>query len=327
MRRRDFLGVLSATAFAWPPAALAQTPRRIGVLMANYSATDQVGLASVNAFEDRLQSLGWTNGGAVRIDYRWDGGNAALMKAMAAELVRSAPDIIVVATDPAVAELRRLTDTIPLVFTRAVDPVGSGLVADLARPGGNVTGFQTANAGLGSKWVEVLHEIDPTISRIAVLYGSDSTGDVELLHVAEAGAKSLGVQLTAIDVRGGTELDQVLSTFSGRPGGALIVVSHPWINANRKKIISLAQRYRLPAIYGYRYFAAEGGLIAYGPDQIDQWRGAASYAARILMGEKPSELPVQAPTKYELVVNLKAAKAIGLSVPPTYLEFADEVIE
>jgi putative ABC transport system substrate-binding protein len=242
-------------------------------------------------------------------------------------MVNSAPDLIVVAANAAVAELHRLTNTIPMVFTRVADPVGSGFATSLARPEGNITGFQASDAGLGGKWVEVLHDADPAVSRLAAIYGSDSKGNEAFLATAQAGARSIAVPLTAIDVSKDQNLDAALASFASQPGGGLIVVPHQWITSNRKIIIALAERYRLPAIYGYRLFAADGGLISYGPDDVDQWRGAATYANRILKGEKPSDLPIQAPTKYQMVINLKAAKAIGLSMSPTFASRADEVIE
>jgi putative ABC transport system substrate-binding protein len=327
MKRREFIRLLGGATIAWPVTAMAQQLRRIGALMSLYAPTDREGAASAKAFADTLQKLGWTDGNNLRIDYRWPSGDPALIKASAAELVNSRPDLIVAAANPAVAELHRLTDTIPLVFTRVVDPIGSGFVAGLARPGGNITGFQAADSGLGSKWIEVLRELDPAIGRIAVLYGSDSEGNMALLHAAEAGAKATAVPLIPIDIHIDTALDAALASFSRQPGGGLIVIPHPWTTSNRKTIIALAERYRLPAVYAYRFFAADGGLMSYGPDQLEQWRGAASYADRILRGEKPSDLPVQTPTTYELVINLKTANAIGLRVPPEFSILADEVIE
>jgi putative tryptophan/tyrosine transport system substrate-binding protein len=327
MRRRDFIALIGGAAAAWPVAASAQKPRRIGALMSPYLPTDKEGIASANALADTLQKLGWHDGDNLRIEYRWPGGDPALIKAAAADMVNSAPDLIVVAANAAVAEVHRLTNTIPIVFTRVADPVGSGFATSLARPEGNITGFQASDAGLGGKWVEVLHDADPAVSRLAAIYGSDSKGNEAFLATAQAGARSIAVPLTAIDVSKDLNLDAALASFASQPGGALIVVPHQWITSNRKIIIALAERYRLPAIYGYRLFAADGGLISYGPDDVDQWRGAATYANRILKGEKPSDLPIQAPTKYQMVINLKAAKAIGLSVSPAFASRADEVIE
>jgi putative ABC transport system substrate-binding protein len=327
MNRRDFIARIGGAAAAWPVAAPAQQPRRIGALMSPYLPTDKEGIASANAFADTLQKLGWHDGDNLRIEYRWPGGDPALIKAAAADMVNSAPDLIVVAANAAVAEVHRLTNTIPIVFTRVADPVGSGFATSLARPEGNITGFQASDADLGGKWVEVLRDADPAVSRLAVIYGSDSKGNVAFLATAQAGSRSIAVPLTAIDVSKDQNLDAALASFASQPGGGLIVVPHQWITSNRKIIIALAERYRLPAIYGYRLFAADGGLISYGPDDIDQWRGAATYANRILKGEKPSDLPIQAPTKYQMVINLKAAKAIGLSMSPSFASRADEVIE
>jgi putative ABC transport system substrate-binding protein len=328
MNRREFILALGTAGAGWPLTVRAQQPRRIAVLMANYAPTDREGQASMAAFLETLQKHGWSEGHSLRIDARWDAGDAVRMKASVAESVRSAPEVIVAAANPAVAELRRQTSTIPIVFTRVADPVGSGFVASIARPGGNITGFQASDAALGSKWLGVLKEAVPNLKRTAVLYGSDSGGNVALLHAAQAAAPSVGVELIAIDVHGaGAEIERTVAAFAHEPDGALIVVAHPYTTANRRSIIDLAARHRLPAIYPYRFFTAEGGLISYGPDQIDQWRGAATYVDRILRGEKPGELPVQAPTKYELVVNLKTAQALGLSLPPAFPLRADEVIE
>lgn len=324
MKRREFILALGGAA-VWPLGARAQDVRRIGVMLSLYTQTDREGQASAKAFADTLLKLGWTDGRNVRIEYRWDAGDAEHVKASAAELVRSAQDVIVAAANPAVAELHRLTTTIPIVFTRVVDPVGSGFVTGIARPGGNITGFQASDAAVGGKWVEVLKEAVPNLSRAAVLYGSDSGGNLALLHAAEAAASSRGIQLTAIEVSG--DVERAVAAFAAQPDSGLIVVAHPYTTANRKSIIAWAARYRLPAVYPYRFFAADGGLISYGPDQIDQWRGAASYVDRILRGEKPGDLPIQAPTKYELVLNLKTAKATGLSLPPAFPLRADEVIE
>jgi len=326
MRRRDFIGLLAATS-TFPLPAWAEQHKRIAVMMAIYAQADHEGQASGAAFEEMLKTLGWISGDNVHIDYRWDAGNIDRVRISAAEIVRLAPDVIVVAANPAVAELHRLTSTIPIVFTRVADPVGSNFVAGLARPGGNITGFQASDAGLGGKWLGVLQDAAPKLSRVAAIYGSDSGGNVAFLRAAEAAASASKIQLTGIDVRGPLDWKQRLSDFADQPNGGLIVVAHPFITANRKSIIALAARYRLPAVYAYRFFAAEGGLISYGPDQIDQWRGAAGYVDRILRGEKPGDLPVQAPTKYKLVLNLKTAKALGLDVPQALLARADEVLE
>jgi putative ABC transport system substrate-binding protein len=326
IRRREFITLLGGTA-AWPLAARAQQPRRIGVLMSAYSQTDREGQARIGAFLDTFQRLGWADGRNVQIEYRWDAGDADRIKASAAELVHSAPDVIVVVAGPALVELQRITSMIPIVFTQVFDAVGGGLVAGLARPGGNVTGFQNFEPAMGGKWLGVLKEAAPNLNRVAVLYGSDSAASVAAVHATEAVAPSLGFRVTAVDVHDGGEIEGEVAKFADQPDGGLIVVPHPRTVANRASIIILAARHRLPAIYPFRYFATEGGLMSYGADQIDQWRGAAVYVDRILRGEKPGELPVQAPTKYELVVNLRTAKALGLNIPPAFPLRADEVIE
>jgi putative ABC transport system substrate-binding protein len=269
----------------------------------------------------------WTDGRNVRIEDRWDAGDAERTKASAAGLVHSAPEVIVVMAAPALAELHRLTSTIPIVFAQVSDPVDSGFVAGLARPGGNIIGFQSFDPAMGGKWLGLLKEAAPNLSRVAVLFGSDTANTIALLHGAEAVALSLGIKVTAVDVHDGSEIEGAIATFVSQPDGGLIVVPHPNTIANRGSIIILAAGHHLPAIYPFRFFATEGGLMSYGPDQIDQWRGAATYVDRILRGEKPGDLPVQAPTKYELVVNLKTAKALGLSIPPAFPLRADEVIE
>ena len=326
IRRREFITLLGGTA-AWPLAARAQQPRRIGVLMSAYSQTDREGQARIGAFLDTFQRLGWSDGRNVQIEYRWDAGDADRIKASAAELVHSAPDVIVVVAGPALVELQRITSMIPIVFTQVFDAVGGGLVAGLARPGGNVTGFQNFEPAMGGKWLGVLKEAAPNLNRVAVLYGSDSAASVAAVHATEAVAPSLGFTVTAVDVHDGGEIEGAVAKFADQPDGGLIVVPHPRTVANRASIIILAARHRLPAIYPFRYFATEGGLMSYGADQIDQWRGAAVYVDRILRGEKPGELPVQAPTKYELVVNLRTAEALGLNIPPAFPLRADEVIE
>jgi putative ABC transport system substrate-binding protein len=327
MKRRDFITLLGGAVAAWPLAARAQQPRRIGVLMGGYSQTDREGQAQIAAILDTFQRLGWTDSRNVRFEYHWGTGDADRIKASAAELVHSAPDVIMVTGNPALAELHRLTSTIPIVFIQVADPVGSGFVAGLARPGGNITGFQGFDSAMGGKWLGVLKEAAPNLSRVAVLFSSDSAANVAFLRTAEAGAPSLGVTMTAIDVHDGGEIERAVGTFASRPDGGLIVMPHPYTTANRTSIIILAARYRLPAIYPFRFFAAEGGLMAYGDDQIDLWRRAAAYVDRILRGAKPGDLPVQAPTKFQLVVNMKTAKALGFDIPPGLPLHADEVIE
>jgi ABC-type uncharacterized transport system substrate-binding protein len=329
MNRREFM-LLGGAAVAWPLAARAQQVdrvRRIGVLVAPYTQTDREGQARIAAFLDALQRLGWADGRNLRIEYRWAGGDSDRGKAFATELVRAAPDLIVAVGNPVLVELHRLTSTIPIVFTQVSDPVGSGIVTGFARPGGNITGFSNFEDAMGGKWLGVLKEASPNIRRVAVLFGSDAPANVALVGVTEAVAPSLGIQVIAIDIRDGIEIERAIATFASEPDGGLIVMPHPSFVANRGSIIILAARHRLPAVYPLRFFAAEGGLMSYGPDQIEQWRGTASYVDRILRGEKPGELPVQAPTKFELVINLKTAKALGLNIPPAFPLRADEVIE
>jgi len=324
--RREFITLLGGAA-AWPLTASAQERvRRIGVLM-TYSQTDREGQARNAAFLETLQRLGWTDGRNLRIEYRWSAGDPDREKTAAAELVRSTPDVIVVLGSRALAEVQRLTSTIPIVFTQVGDPVGGGFVASLARPGGNTSGFQIFEPAIGGKWLGLLKEAAPNVRRMAVLFGSNLAIDVAMLDAAEAVAPSLDLQVTAVDIRGGVELERAIAIFASQPDGGLIVVPHPDIVADRAAIILLAARHRLPAVYPYRYFAAEGGLMSYGPDQVEQWRGAASYIDRILRGEKPGGLPVQAPTRYELVINMKTARVIGLNIPPAFPLRADEVIE
>jgi len=330
MRRRDFIEMIGGTVVAWPLPARAQQADRargIGILMANDAQSDREGQARIAAFIETFQRLGWTNGRNAAIEYRWGAGDVDRGKALAAELVRTAPDVIVVAGgNPVLAALQRLTSTIPIVFAQISDPVESGFVASLAHPGGNLTGFTNFESAMGGKWLGVLKEAAPNMRRAAVLFGSDSVANAAFLRVAETVALSLGVEMTAVDIHQ-VEMERAIAAFAEAPGGGLIVAPHPYTVANRGSIIILAARYRLPAVYPYRYFATEGGLMSYGPDQLDQWRGAAGYVDRILRGEKPGELPVQAPTRFELVINMKTAKALGFDIPPAFPLRADEVIE
>src|SRR5262245_53005933 len=274
MRRRNFISLVGG-AVAWPLGVLAQQPdrvRRIGVLTL-YSQTDREGQARIAVFVDVLQRLGWTDGRNMRIEYRWSAGDAVREKASAAELVRSTTDVIVVAGWTGLAELQRLTSTIPVVFTQVSDPLGSGFVTSLARPGGNISGFQNFEPPIGGKWLGVLKEAAPNMRRAAVLFGSDSVATVAMLHAAEAVAPSLNVQVTAVDIHGdvgGVEIERAIATFASQPDGGLVITSHPSVPANRQSIILLAARHRLPTVYPFRYFAAEGGLMSCGPDTLDQ---------------------------------------------------------
>jgi putative ABC transport system substrate-binding protein len=328
MRRRDFITLLGGTA-AWPLAARAQQPermRRIGVLL-NLAADDRESQTRNAAFLQGLQQLGWTEGHNVRVEYRWAAGDADRFRGYAAELVAFSPDVILASTSPAVAALQQATRTVPIVFVIVIDPVGAGFVASLARPGGNATGFTLFEYGVAGKWLELLKEIAPGVTRVAVLRDPAIAAGIGQLGAIQAVAPSFGVELSPVDVRDAGEIERAVTAFARVPNGGMIVTGSPSQGVHRELIITLAARHRVPAIHPFRYMATSGGLIAYGPDQVDQYRRAAGYVDRILKGEKPADLPVQNPTKYELAINLKTAKALGLDVPPTLLARADEVIE
>jgi ABC-type uncharacterized transport system substrate-binding protein len=327
MKRRNFITLLGGAAAAWPITVGAQQPkpmRRIGALM-NLAADDPEAPGRVAAFAQGLGELGWTIGRNVRIDARWAAGNADNFRKYAAELVALAPDGILATSTPAVAALQQATHTVPIVFVLVIDPVGGGLVANLARPGGNTTGFTVFEYGMSGKWVEVLKEIAPGVRRVAVL--RDLAIGIAQLAAIQAVAPSFGVELSVIGVRDANEIESAVAAFARSPNGGLIVTTSTSALIHRELISTLAARHRLPAVYPFRYYVTAGGLISYGPDSIDPYRRAASYVDRILKGEKPADLPVQNPTKYELVINLKTAKALGLDVPATLLARADEVIE
>jgi len=328
MQRREFIAALGGAAVGWPRAAGAQQTaraRRIGVLLGSYSATDQAGQARIKIFLDALRELGWEDGRNLRIDYRWGAGNTEQNHRLAAELVQSAPDVIIATSDPVVARLHRLTSEIPIIFTQTSEPVESGIVASLARPGGNMTGFQNFEPAIGGKWLEVLKDVAPHVKNAGAVFSADAAAHAQFLKSAQSVAPSLGMTVTAVDIQG--DLERAITAYAELPDRGLLVFPHPRTIANRRLIHSLAVRHRTPAVYPYRYFANDGGLITYGPDQFDQWRGAAIYLDRILKGETPAGLPVQTPTKYELAINLKTAKVLGIVVPPTLLARADEVIE
>jgi putative tryptophan/tyrosine transport system substrate-binding protein len=330
MKRREFITLLGGTAAAWPLAARAQQPdrvRRIGILM--HLASDDADAQSRNAaFLQGLQELGWAVGRNVRIDYRWGASNfdPERMRKGAVELVALAPDVVLATTVPIVLALQEVSRTVPIVFAGAIDPVGAGLAASLARPGGNATGFTMFEYGISAKWLELLKEISPGVKRVAVLREPTVAG-IGQLAAMQTAAPSFEVELQPIDARDVGEFERMLADFARAPNGGLIVPLSTSAETHRKRIVALAARHRLPAVYPSRVDAAIGGLISYGPDQVDQCRRSAGYVDRILKGEKPAELPVQAPTKYELVINLKTAKALGLAVPDSLLARADEVIE
>jgi putative tryptophan/tyrosine transport system substrate-binding protein len=326
MRRREFITLVGGAA-AWPLAARAQqNKRRIGILMP-LPANDREGQVRVAAFLQGLQEFGWSVGRNAIIDIRWSTDSAEARK-YATELIALAPDVILTSSTLAVAPLVQLTRTVPIVFTIVADPVAAGFVDSLARPGGNITGFTPFEYSMGGKWVQLLKEIAPGVTRAAVLRDPSIAYGPAAFASMQTVAPSLGVELRPFDVRDENEIERAITLFAQSPGsGGLIVTGGPRDAAHRDLIIALAARHRLPAIYPLPYYAMDGGLIGYGPDIVDQFWRAASYVDRILKGEKPADLPVQAPTKFELVINLKTAKALGLDVPATLLSRADEVIE
>jgi putative tryptophan/tyrosine transport system substrate-binding protein len=329
MRRREFIALLSGAAAAWPVKARAQQGeqmRRIGVLMA-INADDAEAQARMVAFVQGLQQLGWTVGKNVRVDFRLAGIDADTLRKHAAELVALAPDVILAQSSPAIAPLLQATRTVPIVFTLIADPVGAGYVDSLAHPGGNATGFTVFDYSIGGKWLELLKEIAPRVTRVAVLREAAVAAGPAQFGAAQTVAPSLGMELRPVDTRDAGEIERAITAFARGPNGGLLVTGSSAASSHRNLIIALAARYQLPAVYPFRYYVAAGGLISYGTDYIDQFRQAAGYVDRILKGEKPSDLPVQAPTKYELVINLKTAKQLGLSIPPAVLARADAVIE
>jgi putative ABC transport system substrate-binding protein len=328
LRRREFIALVGGAA-ASPLAARAQQPervKRIGVLM-NRAAADPEGQAQVAAFLQALQRLGWNEGGNVRIETRWGENDVELDRRYATELLALAPDVILATGTLSVAALRRVTHTSPIVFADISDPVGAGLVDSLARPGGNVTGFMIFEYSLSGKWLELLKEIAPRLVRAAVLRDSANPAGIAQFGVIQAVAQSLGVGLRPVDVHDAEEIERAIAGFARLTNGGLIVTGSASVSVYHDLIVTLAARYNLPAVYSHRRMVIGGGLISYGPDSVDPFRRAASYVDRILKGEKPADLPVQAPTKYQLVINLKAARALGLDLPATVLARADEVIE
>ena len=329
MKRREFITLLGGAA-AWPVRALAQPGermRRVGVLMAT-TPEESDSQARLSVFRQGLQEAGWIDGRNIEIDIRWSGGDVARLRRNAAELVALTPDVILAGVGPTSAILRETTRTVPVVMAQTVDPVGAGFVQSLSRPGTNMTGFTQFEYGLSGKWLELLKNIAPQVTRVGVI--RDFTGGtvgVAQWAVIQAFASPLGVELTPIniDITGDTE--RSVDGFAGAPNSGLIVLVSTVAQIQRELLVKLAARHRLPAIYPYRFYAESGGLISYGPNLVDGYRRAANYVDRILKGEKAADLPVQAPVKYELVINLKAAKALGLEIPPTLLARADEVIE
>jgi putative ABC transport system substrate-binding protein len=329
LKRREFLSLLCGAAAGWPLAARAQQRervRRVGVLMA-MTADDPESQVRLAAFAQGLQQLGWTMNQNIRIDYRWGANNAEIMRKNAAELIALDPDIILAHSSTAVAPLLQATRTIPIVFTTVADPVGAGYVDSLARPGGNVTGFSNFEYTIGGKWLELLKEIAPRVTRVAVLRESAIAAGPGQFGAIQAAAPTMGVEVFPVDVRNADEIERAITAFAQSSNSGMIVTASPGAALHRNLIVALAARYQLPTVYYGRYNLVSGGLLSYGPDFADQFRRAASYIDRILKGEKPADLPVQAPTKYELVINLKTAKVLGLEIPPPVLARADEVIE
>jgi putative ABC transport system substrate-binding protein len=329
MQRREFILALSGAAVAWPLAARAQQPdrvRRIGVLMPT-AADDPEFQARLTAFLQELQRLGWTDGRNVRIDIRWGVGDADRIRKHAAELVALTPDVILAPGSVTTGPLLQATRTIPIVFATIPDPVGAGFVASLARPGGNATGFTAFEYGISGKWLELLKQLVPGLTRAAVLRDPAISAGIGQFAAIQSVAPSFGVELTPINMRDAAEIERDIAAFARPASGGLIVTQSALAALHRNLIFSLAARHKLPAVYAGRFLVAGGGLISYGPDRVDQYRQAAGYVDRILRGEKPADLPVQQPTKYELAINLKTAKALGLEIPPQLLARADEVIE
>jgi putative ABC transport system substrate-binding protein len=329
MRRRDFIKVVAGSAMTWPLTADAQQgehTRRLGVLM-DIGADDPEAPALVGAFSQGLAESGWIIGRNARIDYRWYQGNPEAGRAYAAELLALTPDIILASGTQGATAVKQQTRTVPIVFANVADPVGSGIVDSLARPGGNITGFMIFDYSFGGKFLDLLKEIAPHVSRVAVFRNDTNPAGIAVFSVIQAMATSAGLQVTPVSVRNSDEIASAVETFAHSPNGGAIVTGSALYTGHRDLILKLIARYKLPAIYNDRISVANGGLISYGPDRVDLYRRAAGYVDRILKGEKPGDLPVQAPTKYELVINLKTAKALGISVPQSLIARADEVIE
>jgi putative ABC transport system substrate-binding protein len=329
MRRREFITLIGGTAAAWPFTVRAQQPervRRIGVLSglaANYPDAQ----AQTAAFLQGLQQLGWTDSRNVQIEYRWGAGNADNIRKYATELAALAPDVIFVVGSASMGAMLQATRTVPIVFAIVPDPVGSGFVNSLSRPGGNATGFMQFEYSLSAKWVELLKEIAPGVTRAAVFWDPAITAGIGQFAIIQSVAPSVGMEVSPVNIRDAAETERAVAAFARQPNGGLIVTASALAQVHRDLIVTLAARHKLPAVYFQRILVTRGGLISYGVDVVDQTRRAAGYVDRILKGEKPADLPVQAPTKYELVINLKTAKALGLTVPPSVLARADEVIE
>jgi putative tryptophan/tyrosine transport system substrate-binding protein len=331
MKRREFITLVGGAGLAWPLGSLAQQSnpaRRIGVFIGATKENDPEALGRITALRQGLEALGWKEGHNLQINFLFGGGDQARIQALAAELVSSAPDVIVANSSPVVAALKKVTRTIPIVFAVINDPVAQGFIANLARPGGNITGFTLIDYPMLGKWLEMLKEMVPSIDRASLIFNPDTAPYYSVyLRDFKALPKTLAVELLATPVHNEAEIEGAIGALARNPGAGLISAGDPFTVAHRALIIHLAERHRMPAIYQFRQFAAEGGLMSYGPDTHDIFRRSASYVDRILKGEKPADLPAQAPTKFELVINLKTAKALGLTVPSTLLARADELIE
>jgi putative ABC transport system substrate-binding protein len=323
MRRREFISLLGGAVMLPLGAQAQERIRRIGVLMP-YAKDDTEAQARVAAFIDELQQLGWINGRNVKIEYRFDTGD---LKKAAAELLTSSPEVILASATPAVAALQQATRTVPIVFALVSDPISAGFVASLAKPGGNITGFMNFDYTIAAKWLELLKEIAPNVTRVGVIRDPTSTVSIGQLAAINSVGRSFGVEVTPLGGVEAGDIERTVTEFARGPNGGLIVVATASLADNRGLIISLAAKHRLPAVYPFAFFVADGGLICYGPDSLEPHRQAAHYVDRILKGEKPSDLPVQAPTKYELVINLKTAKALGLTVPNSVLSRANQILE
>jgi putative ABC transport system substrate-binding protein len=328
MQRREFITLVGGASAVWPLAARAQQRarvRRVGLILSSLAADDPEGQARITAFVQGLEKLGWTDGRNLRIDYRWGLGDSDQLRRSAAELVAFAPDVILAGGTPALVALQQASGTLPIVFANVTDPVALGLVTSLARPGGNATGFMNVEFGLSGKLLELLKQIAPMVTRVAVL--RNPVSGIGQVGAIRAVAPSFGVELTPVGDRNADEIERGITAFARGPTDGLITTSQGQTQAQRDLIIALAARHRLPAVYPFSRFVTDGGLMSFGTDQAEPYRLAAGYVDRILRGEKPADLPVQAPTRHELVINLKAAKALGLTVPNTLLVSADEVIE
>jgi putative tryptophan/tyrosine transport system substrate-binding protein len=331
MRRREFITLLGGTAAAWPLAARAQQSdrkKRVAVMMA-YTESDPEGQLLLRTFAEALEEIGWKANRNLSSEYRWAGGDIDLMRMFAKELVRLQPDVILANTTPVIAAFQRETRTIPIVFVIAADPIGDGFVASLSRPGGNITGFLHLEGSIGGKWLELLKEIAPQVRRVAMMFNPDtSPGQGSYFSPAlDAAAQAFGVQSLKAPVRNDRDIEEAIASLASQPGGGLVVMSDGFVRVHRHTIIAATARNKIPTVYPLRVNAADGGLLAYGPYYADLFRQAATYIDRILSGANPGELPVQVPTKFELVINLKTAKALGLTVPPSLQARSDELIE